>query len=593
MVESKGAVVVAISKRLTLRRVAAWLFAGFVVTLATVALAGPAGAITPTISEYPIAGSEPEAIAAGPDGNLWFTDAGNKKIGRINPATQAIDEFGAGLNSGNILFGITAGPDGNLWFTDEGTTKAIGRINPTTHAISEFDHSNGLNTGGFPEEGIAGGPDGNVWFTDDGTTPAIGRITPSGTIDEFSAGLKAGSGPGNGIAAGPDGNLWFTDAGTTKAIGRINPTTHAISEFDHSNGLNTGGVPGAIVVGPDGNLWFTDGGTTKAIGRINPTTQAISEFSAGLSAGSYPQGIAVGSDGNLWFGERGSPAIGRINPTTHAISEFSAGLLAGHAPAWIAAGADGNLWFADDFGAVGRITTPPAAVTGGVSVLGSGAAALTGTVNGHAQPSTDRFEFGLTPGYGSATPAVSAGSGFANASVSATLTGLSPNTTFHYRLDATNPTDTTAGADATFTTLALPAVGPVSVNPKTWRRGSRLAQIQRRRRVPVGTKIIFSLNRAAPVQLAFFSPKPGHKVKKRCVAPTRKNRKARKCTRLVLAGTLSFTGHAGKNTVRFQGRISKTKSLKPGRYQLKVTATDPTTPIKSPSRTASFTIVKG
>ena len=176
----------------------------------------------------------------------------------------------------------------------------------------------------------------------------------------------------------------------------------------------------------------------------------------------------------------------------------------------------------------------------------------------------------------------------------ATLTGLAPNTTYHYRVDATNPTDTTLGADATFTTLALPALGRVTVNPRTWRRGSKLAKLsKRKKKPPVGTKISFSLNRAAPVQLEFFSPKTGRRVKKKCLAPTRKNRKARKCTRLVLAGTLSFAGHGGNNTIRFQGRISKTKKLKPGRYQLKVTATDPTTPTKSSSRTASFTIVKG
>jgi hypothetical protein len=233
------------------------------------------------------------------------------------------------------------------------------------------------------------------------------------------------------------------------------------------------------------------------------------------------------------------------------------------------------------------------AVTGGVFVLGSGAASVAGTVNGHAQSTSDRFEFGPTPGYGADTAPVSAGAGFADVPASATLTGLAPNTTYHYRLDATNPTDTTFGADATFTTLALPTVGPVSVNPKTWRRGSKLAKISKEKRAPVGTKITFSLSRAASVRLAFFSPKPGRKVKKQCVAPTRKNRKARKCTRLVLAGTLSFTGHGGKNTVRFQGRISKSKKLKPGRYQLTVTATDPTTPTKSPSRTASFTIAQG
>jgi hypothetical protein len=42
--------------------------------------------------------------------------------------------------------------------------------------------------------------------------------------------------------------------------------------------------------------------------------------------------------------------------------------------------------------------------------------------------------------------------------VSAALTGLSPNTTYHYRLVATNPSDTTLGADRAFTTN--PAANP-------------------------------------------------------------------------------------------------------------------------------------
>ena len=64
------------------------------------------------------------------------------------PDDHAISEFSTGLNSGSIPDGIAAGPDGNLWFTDDGCvhsggTCAIGEINPTTHAISEF--STGLN----------------------------------------------------------------------------------------------------------------------------------------------------------------------------------------------------------------------------------------------------------------------------------------------------------------------------------------------------------------------------------------------------------------------------------------------------------------
>jgi hypothetical protein len=127
-----------------------------------------------------------------------------------------ITEFSAGLPSGSYPDGIAAGPAGNLWFTDPGSTRAIGRITPIGQ-ITEF--STGLNGGSYPD-GIAAGPDGNLWFADAGSTKAIGRVTPSGQMTEFSAGLNGGSGP-IGIAAGPDGNLWFTDEGGASAVGRI------------------------------------------------------------------------------------------------------------------------------------------------------------------------------------------------------------------------------------------------------------------------------------------------------------------------------------------------------------------------------------
>ena len=225
------------------------------------------------------------------------------------PAARAdslgqVTEFSTGLAAGSYPGWIAAGPDGNLWFTDffNWRTNAIGRITPSGQ-ITEF--AGGLNPSADPV-GIVAGPDGDTWFADDGPSPAIGRITPSGQITEFFTGLNPGSAPQQ-IALGADGNLWFTDQGTTRAIGRITPSGQ-ITEF--SAGLNPSADPVGITGGPDGNLWFTDNGDNDAIGRITPSGQ-ITEFSTGLNPGGYPVGIAVGPDGNLWFADEVG-AIGRI-----------------------------------------------------------------------------------------------------------------------------------------------------------------------------------------------------------------------------------------------------------------------------------------
>jgi len=546
------------------------------VIAASLATAVPAAALTPTITEFSAGlspGNYPDVgIAPGPDGNVWFVLQGaSPAIGRITPA-GAITEFSKGLNAGAQPAGIGAGPDGNLWFADPGSPAAIGRITPSGE-IREF--SAGLNAGASPWQ-IAGGPDGNVWFTDIGPTPAIGRITPSGAITEFSAGLNAGSSL-SAITAGPDGNLWFADGGITRAIGRITPAG-AITEF--SAGLGPKDNPYGIAPGADGNVWFSDssGSPDADIGRVT-TTGAITKFSSGLIAGSTPYFIAGGPDGALWFTDEASPtqAIGRIT-TAGGITEFSAGLNPMPSLYGISPGPDGNVWFTDNSGspAVGRITTPPAVETGAPSVLGAGAAIVSGTLNGHSQLSVGQFRYGPTASMGAVGPSIDAGSGSTNLPVTQRLSGLEPSTTYNFRLEGTNPTGTTPGAERTFTTLALPVVRALTVKPKVWRRGARAAEAsKRRRRVPVGTRIIFKLNRATQVRLQFFRKRRGHQAR----------------SRLRAKGSLGLAGHSGRNIVRFQGRLSKGKRLKPGNYRLEVTAEDPTTPTRSSTRAASFTIV--
>ena len=92
-------------------------------------------------------------------------------------------------------------------------------------------------------------------------------------------------------------------------------------------------------------------------------------------------------------------------------------------------------------------------------------------------------------------------------------------------------------------------------------------------------------------RFAFLRVRPGSKVGKQCAAPTKHNRHKHRCTRLLPAGSLTFTGHAGRDTVSFQGRLTPTKKLKLGAYRLVITATNPTGQ-KSTAHALSFTIVR-
>ena len=96
----------------------------------------------------------------------------------------------------------------------------------------------------------------------------------------------------------------------------------------------------------------------------------------------------------------------------------------------------------------------PIPVTGAANSLTDHSAVVTGTVDPHLLDTTWSVEYGLTTAYGSTTapqPAVP-GSTVGGAPVSVPVDGLKPNTTYHYRLNATNSAGATQGADMTFTT---------------------------------------------------------------------------------------------------------------------------------------------
>jgi streptogramin lyase len=151
------------------------------------------GEINPTthvIAEYTYSGLNPGDITEGPDGNVWFTDRAGSKIGLVcltvgawcASADHSIHTFPTGI-AGSTPEGITSGPDGNLWFSDDQVgslvvpiPREIGEISPTTGAVTGYVvATHGGNTGSKPAA-VTAGADGNVWFADKGATPAIGRM---------------------------------------------------------------------------------------------------------------------------------------------------------------------------------------------------------------------------------------------------------------------------------------------------------------------------------------------------------------------------------------------------------------------------------
>ena len=147
-----------------------------------------------------------------------------------------------------------------------------------------------------------------------------------------------------------------------------------------------------------------------------------------------------------------------------------------------------------------------------------------------------------------------------------------------FTFDASDGTNTSAAATATITVAAPPVIPPSTTPPpalkltnvtqshRTWRESNALATIASGPKPPIGTTFSFTLNKTARVTFAFTQKKNAH---------------AKSITR----GTITFTGHAGRNKVAFGGRVNRDNRLARGTYTVIITAG------KAPARRLTFTIV--
>jgi len=288
----------------------------------------------------------PNNITSGPDGALWFTNAGQQEIGRIS--TSGVVTIYR-LPAHTVADNIVAGPDGALWFTDAysiGTT-AIGRIS-TAGAVTLYPIS------GLPWP-ITAGPDGAIWFAASvpvspgslNLVESIERMTTSGVVtnvytDPGFAGLHT-------LTTGPDGALWFTNLGASATpIGRMT-TSGSVTTYADPNAVDIESITAAS----DGALWFANGST---IGRVT-TSGLVTIYSDPALRINHPWAITAGPDGALWFTNYSDQSVGRITTSGVVTSYYHDPSIL--LPYDITAGPDGAVWFVNKGSdTIGRIPVP-------------------------------------------------------------------------------------------------------------------------------------------------------------------------------------------------------------------------------------------
>jgi uncharacterized repeat protein (TIGR01451 family) len=136
-----------------------------------------------------------------------------------------------------------------------------------------------------------------------------------------------------------------------------------------------------------------------------------------------------------------------------------------------------------------------------------------------------------------------------------------------------------------------PSITDLTESNATWRDGGRRTIFSRKNPLPIGTTFSFVLNERATVGLSVVQRLTGRESNGKCIALNPTNRRNSSCKRTVTVTGLSFTAHAGLNTIAFRGQMSSSRKLTPGRYTLLITATNASHQ-RSQTRALVFTIAK-
>jgi hypothetical protein len=442
-------------------------------------------------------------------GSAWAT-TGHSFVGQFGEKGAGDGQFGSPLDNGPVGLAVMSST-GEVFTVDHGS----GTSGNPVRRVQRFS-ADGVFASKFPIDlrytelgGIAVDARGSgavylaVGRNDGGD---VGRVVKYSTTGDLAYELDAsGLGASAGVSINPFNSspgLAVDPVDGTVYVSATGPPGPGVASYDGDTGAYIGFFDGSTT--PEGFFGTLDpfcfegvkGLAVDSLQRVyalDPCKNRVDRFAGGV----YDN---VSLDPQLPSPETLSEVavdpvsdevyVSHTGPVGMQVTHFSAG---GAAPLYtfdalevdgvraLAVSGVGTVYTSDAAGPVVERFTRfegPTVVTGDApeETVEARSAVLEGTIDPEGVDSKYHFEYGLDQRYGSRTVGfVGVGSGSDPVAASAAITGLKPNTTYHFRIVGSNDSGSIAGADGTFTTDPAAAdIGPSSFGSAIGPRSARL-----------------------------------------------------------------------------------------------------------------------
>ena len=430
----------------------------------------------------------PNAIAFGPSGNLYAASYGPGLV-EFEPSGSCYKSCAAIDPTANLNLGVATDPEGNLYA--EGSTH-ITELNSSTEPFQRFGEPEGTFSGLSSGRGIAvNDNDNDIYVASEGTArvdvfeprtvptvttgssenpnPGEASVTVAGKVDPDAA---HGGGPATQchFQYGVDtsysrGTVPCLDASNVEVGTPGNPITSETEVHAELSGLSTVTTYHYRLAASDANEITSDGADQTL--QLLPFRPVIDSTS---SSGITSTGATLSTEINPGFGatdfrfqygattsyeDRTPPALlAGADGTDHTASAELSELMPGttyHFRA-IATNFSGTSIGTDQ-----TFTTPdvPQIGTSVASEITGTSATLNAEIDPELSPTTYHFEYGTSQAYGVSTDESSSiGADDVDHAASSRITSLTPVTTYHFRVFATNAIGVSRSFDQSFTTGA-------------------------------------------------------------------------------------------------------------------------------------------